>query len=36
MKTITFLPAIVGAILTTRAGMDGKQVPFNGSKKSEY
>jgi len=36
MKTMTFLTAIVGAILATRAGMHGKLVPFNGSKKSVY
>ena len=36
MKTMIFLSAIVGAILAARAGMPGKKVPFNGSKRLNY
>ena len=36
MKIMIFLSAIVGAILAARAGMPGKKVPFNGSKKTVF
>jgi len=36
MKTTIHLSAIVGAILAARAGMPGKKVPFNGSKRLKY
>ncbi len=36
MKTTIHLSAIVGAILAARAGMPGKKVPFNGSKRLNY